>query len=274
MDRYAIFVDAGYLFAAAGSLCFGTSARRDLNLDAEEATRFLRERCGNHCDQAHLRTYWYDGAPDAVPTSDQLQIGGQQGVKLRLGRLSKHGQKGVDSRIVRDLIVLSRNRAVSTVYLMSGDEDVREGVVEAQEFGVAVILLGIEPRWGQFNQAATLVREADDIIKLSRSDCTRFLSHTDENIGRPHLTRSIAVDENASPSEFGEAYGRAARGDLDPEAVSRILAGRPRIPKSIDVRLVKNAAARFEDPLSEDAKHEVRAGFWRGIETATTGDPQ
>jgi len=112
MDRYAIFVDAGYLFAAAGSLCFGTSARRDLNLDAEKATRFLRERCGNHCDQAHLRTYWYDGAPDAVPTSDQLQIGGQQGVKLRLGRLSKHGQKGVDSRIVRDLIVLSRNHHV------------------------------------------------------------------------------------------------------------------------------------------------------------------
>ena len=154
MDRYAIFVDAGYLFAAAGSLCFSTSARRELNLDAEKATRVLRERCGNHCDQAHLRTYWYDGAPDAVPTSDQLQIGGQQGVKLRLGRLTKDGQKGVDSRIVRDLIVLSRNRAVSTVYLMSGDEDVREGVVEAQEFGVAVILLGIEPRSGQFNQAA------------------------------------------------------------------------------------------------------------------------
>ena len=73
-------------------------------------------RCGNHCDQALLRTYWYDAAPDAVPTSDQLQIGAQQGVKLRLGRLSKHGQKGVDSRIVRDLIVLSRNRAVSSVY--------------------------------------------------------------------------------------------------------------------------------------------------------------
>jgi len=274
MDRYAIFVDAGYLFAAAGSLCFGTSARRDLNPDAEKATRFLRERCGNHCDQAHLRTYWYDGAPDAVPTSDQLQIGGQQGVKLRLGRLSKHGQKGVDSRIVRDLIVLSRNRAVSTVYLMSGDEDVREGVVEAQEFGVAVILLGIEPRPGQSNQAATLVREADDIITLARSDCTRFLSHTDQSIGRPHLTRSVPVDENASPTEFGEAYGRATRGDLDPEAVSRILAVRPRIPQPIDIWLVKNAAARFGNPLSEDAKHEVRAGFWRGIETATTGDLQ
>ena len=94
MDRYAIFVDAGYLFAAAGSLCFGTSARRDLNLDAEKATHFLRERCGSHCDQAHLRTYWYDGAPDAVPTSDQLKIGGQQGVKLRLGPSVKARSEG------------------------------------------------------------------------------------------------------------------------------------------------------------------------------------
>ena len=33
--------------------------------------------------------------------------------------------------------MLSRNGAVSTAYFMSGDEDVREGVVEAQEFGEA-----------------------------------------------------------------------------------------------------------------------------------------
>lgn len=137
-----------------------------------------------------------------------------------------------------------------------------------------MILLGIEPRPGQSNQAATLVREADDIITVSRSDCTRFLSHADRSIGRPHLTRSVAVDENASPTQFGEAYGRATRGDFDPEAVSRILAGRPRIPQPIDIWLVKDAAARFENPLSEDAKREVRAGFWRGIETATTGDPR
>ena len=274
MDRFAVLIDAGYLFAAAGTLCFGTSSRRNLSLDSEKATQFLRNRCGSHCDQVHLRTYWYDGAPDAVPTSDQLQIGGQQGVKLRLGRLSKHGQKGVDSRIVRDLIVLARNRAVSTIYLMSGDEDVREGVVEAQEFGVAVILLGIEPLPGQFNQAATLVREADDIIPLSRSDCTRFISRSDDETGRPHLTRSVNVDEDASPAEFGKAYGRATRSALDPEAVSRILAGRPRIPRSVDVGLVKNAASRFGDPLVEGDRHEVRAGFWKGIETATTTDGQ
>lgn len=117
MDRFVILVDAGYLYAAAGQLCCNTSNRSDLHLDSEKVSHFLRERCGEHCDQAHLRTYWYDGAPDAVPTLDQLRFGEQQGVKLRLGRLTKNGQKGVDSRIVRDLIVLPRNGAVSTIYL-------------------------------------------------------------------------------------------------------------------------------------------------------------
>ena len=201
-----------------------------------------------------------------MPTLEQLRVADQQGVKLRLGRLTTRGQKGVDARIVRDLIILSRNRAISTAYLMSGDEDVREGVVEAQEFGVSVVLLGIEPVPGQYNQAATLVREADDVITLSRPDCTKFLTRAgaDEQ-ERLQASFAVTVPEGASPSEYGRASGAVVRKTLDPEAVSRILGDRPRIPKTIDVWLVKESAARFEDPLKEATKHAVRAGFWDGL---------
>ena len=272
MDRYAIFVDAGYLLAAAGDLCFRTSRRRDLILHPEKATLFLRTRCDSHAKQVHLRTYWYDAAPDAVPTDDQLLIGGQQGVKLRLGRLTKHGQKGVDSRIVRDLIVLSRNEAVRTAYVMSGDEDVREGVVEAQEFGVSVTLLGIEPLPGSANQAATLVREADDLITLSRQDCTRFITRSAGKEGEAHLNIPVNIATDAKPAAFGEACGRAARRARDAEAISGILANRPRIPRLIDVWLIKEAANRFGDPLPEKTKHKIRAGFWEGLSTAASPD--
>ena len=272
MDRYAIFVDAGYLFAAAGDLCFDTSRRGDLILDPEKATLFLRTRCDRHAKQKHLRTYWYDAAPDAVPTDDQLLIGGQQGVKLRLGRLTQHGQKGVDSRIVRDLIVLSRNAAVRTAYLMSGDEDVREGVVEAQEFGVSVTLLGIEPAPGSANQAATLVREADDLITLSHQDCTRFISRSAGKAGEDRLNIPVDIATDVMPARFGEACGQAIRGARDAEAVASILANRPRIPRLIDVWLIKEAANRFGDPLSEKTKHAIRAGFWKGVSTATSPD--
>lgn len=270
MNRYAIFVDAGYLLAAAGDLCFGTSRRGDLILHPEKATLFLRTRCDSHAKQVHLRTYWYDAAPDAVPTDDQLRIGGQQGVKLRLGRLTKRGQKGVDPRIVRDLIVLSRNGAVRTAYLMSGDEDVREGVVEAQEFGVSVTLLGIEPLRGSFNQAATLVREADDLITLSRRDCTGFISRRAGRAGEAHLNISVNIPPDVDPAKFGEACGQATRGARDAEAVAGILANRPRIPRLIDVWLIKEAANRFGDPLGEDTRRRIRAGFWNGLSTATS----
>lgn len=270
MNRYAIFIDAGYLYAAAGTLCHGTSTRGALDLDPDKVVPFLRERCGNHCDLAYLRTYWYDGAPDAVPTEEHLRFGIQQGVKLRLGRLTRRGQKGVDARIVRDLIVLSRNGAIRTAYLMSGDEDVREGVVEAQEFGVSVVLLGIEPPPNQYNQAATLVREADDLIVLSRPDCTKFVSLKPEGSGHGlRLILTADVPEDATAPDFGEACGKAVRKQLEPEAVSRILADHPRIPRHIDAWLVKDGADRFGEPLSQDHRYGLRSGFWEGLRSSS-----
>ena len=44
--------------------------------------------------------------------------------------------KGVDSLIVTDMITLARNGAMSDAVLLSGDEDLRVGVQQAQEFGV------------------------------------------------------------------------------------------------------------------------------------------
>ena len=84
-------------------------------------------------------------------------------VKLRQAQLGR--QKGVDSRIVRP----DRARPGPTsAYVLSGDEDIREGVAEAQDCGVSVVLLGITPRPGQNNQARSLVQEADGLVMLTR----------------------------------------------------------------------------------------------------------
>jgi uncharacterized LabA/DUF88 family protein len=78
-------------------------------------------------------------------------------VKVRLGFVNSVGeQKGVDSLIVTDMIALARNRAVSDAVLVSGDEDLRVGVQQAQEFGVRVHLVGIKPSGG--NQSLFLRR--------------------------------------------------------------------------------------------------------------------
>ena len=73
----------------------------------------------------------------------------------------------MDSRIVRDLIVLSHYRAMVDAFLLSGDDDPREAVSEAQEAGVRVTLIGVAPLQGLRNQAPTLVRAADATVVLN-----------------------------------------------------------------------------------------------------------
>ena len=176
MNPFAWFVDAGYLFAAGGVLCAQTRKREELDVDYASLTRAFADwgrKWGSEWGSAgslpYLRTYWYDGGVDGQPSEDHLRVARLAGVKLRLGRLVRGRQKGGDSLIVRDLMRLSQNQAISTAYLLGGDEDLREGMVEAQEMGVRVVLVGIEP-FGEQNQAGTLIREADDVIVLGRED--------------------------------------------------------------------------------------------------------
>src|SRR5258708_7850971 len=101
MDRCAIFVDAGYLLAAGGTLCCKTKVRAGFTCDYKALAMALQEWATDHSTGLSvLRTYWYDGARNAVPTADHLKIGELPNVKLRLGRISGGEQKGVDSLIV------------------------------------------------------------------------------------------------------------------------------------------------------------------------------
>jgi hypothetical protein len=138
MERSAIFVDAGYLLAAGGSLVCGTSSRAGFRCDYAGVTSKLANWAEQHNRGRFqcLRTYWYDGAPQGVARGDHELIGGLPYVKVRLGRLLHGEQKGVDALIYRDLMTLARERAVSCAYLLSGDEDLREGVVAAQDMGL------------------------------------------------------------------------------------------------------------------------------------------
>jgi len=176
MDRYGLFVDAAYLYAAGGQLCYGTKNRAQLKLDFQQAVDDLRSLCNGCCGLKPLRTYWYDAATDAQPTPTHIAVASVEGVQLRLGRLTQGRQKGVDSRIVRDLIVLSYHRAITEAVLLSGDDDLREGVAEAQEMGVRVTLVGVAPLHGYQNQAPTLVRQADATLVLSKDEVLKFLT--------------------------------------------------------------------------------------------------
>jgi uncharacterized LabA/DUF88 family protein len=180
LSRYAIMVDVGYIYAAAGELLFSASSRREYRVDADKLIQALIRHADGQVPGELLRVYWYDAARDRVPTIDQRVIAQMPWVKLRLGNLNARGQqKGVDAQIRADMEALARHRAITDAILVAGDEDMVPAVEAAQAFGVRVHLWGVEPPYGT-NQAERLVWESDTVEVLERS----FVE--------PYFTRQLA----------------------------------------------------------------------------------
>ena len=264
LDRSAIFVDAGYLLAAGGRLTCGTTSRVAFTCDYVGLTTKLADWVEEHNKgRLHcLRTYWYDGAVNAVPTADHEQIGGLPYVKVRLGRLIHGEQKGVDALIYRDLMTLARERAIACAYLLSGDEDLREGVVAAQDMGVQVVLLGIPS--SRANQSAALIREADEHIILPKDHWQEHFFSRSLDGSATRVTPTPAAAQTAGRA-FAISWTKNATG----EDIDELLAVQPKIPTELDVTMLVEAE-KTVGPLRErqDLKHELRAAFWDEVRAA------
>lgn len=281
MDRCTIFVDAGHLLAEGGKLCCGTNSRADFTCDYEGLTTALAAFASEHCHLPVLRTYWYDGAPDAIPTPEHLRVAALPNVKLRLGRLVQGEQKGVDSLIVRDFMTLARERATATAYLLGGDEDLREGIAAAQEMGVRVVVLGI-PTTQQGNQAASLIREADEHLVLETAFWSPHFFKVEAGLAtpRPKPVQPVREGDQAIPPErrssrgemamrLGEQFADAWTSRVTHDELLKLLDYAPRIPRELDVQLIVEAEQTLGSLReSQDLKKDLRAGFWRALKNA------
>ena len=116
MDRVAVFVDAGYLFAQGPvALCGQKQPRRSLALAHDKAVEAIEALATRLSGLPLLRIYWYDGTSTG-PTSQHLALAHLPSVKMRLGFVNSVGeQKGVDCLIVTDMIALAGNRAMTDI---------------------------------------------------------------------------------------------------------------------------------------------------------------
>ncbi|GGX40449.1 NYN domain-containing protein [Streptomyces fructofermentans] len=263
-STHAIFVDAGYLYAAAGRLATGTEDRRAFDLDAEGLIEALIDRARTiFADSRLLRVYWYDGARRRIHTAEQQSIAELPDVKVRLGNLNANNQqKGVDSLIRTDLESLARHRAISDAALIGGDEDLVSAVEAAQGYGARVHLWGIEAPEGR-NQAEPLLWEVDSQrtfdLEFFKPYVTRRTAAYDTSAARP------ARDDVRFVGAQIAAKWLVSRGR---DNLAELLPGHPYLPGPVDQDLLVEAESLLQYSLrgQADLRRALRDGFWEHVQ--------
>jgi hypothetical protein len=275
MNRIAVFVDAGYFFASASELLFGTPLRRgEMRLANAEFAQYLAQSAEAIAGCPLLRIYWYDGT-NSGPTPAHLAMAYLDNIKLRLGFVNQSGeQKGVDGLIFSDLTNLARNRAISDAMLLAGDEDLRVGVQQAQEHGIRVHLLGVEPRDPAGNQSAALQRESDTRRQLDAGTLGQFLFR------REYASTAVPVPAGVGePSSEDTAHNLARMQELAGEFAATLDAGqrelilslpeRTPLPHELDRELLLRASELLGRKLEETEKRTLRGALRNAVTAAT-----
>jgi len=261
MDRVAVLIDAGYLFAAGSALVSGAGKQRrstiifDGTRAADALKAFAHDVTGG---LRLLRIYWYDGASRKTgPSAEHVRLAHANDMKVRLGLLNAAGeQKGVDSLIVTDMVELARNRAVVDVVLMSGDEDVRIGVQLAQGFGVRVHLLGIDPCVG--TQSSLLRQEADTCSEWGLSVVGKIISIRSASATAPVARVNDVADAPILNVVVEHMLNELAPAELE-GAAKYMLANRNNVPRELDGRLLARCRAALGKDLDDASRRYVRS---------------
>ncbi|AMW12718.1 NYN domain-containing protein [Streptomyces qaidamensis] len=265
-STHAIFVDAGYLYAAGGRLIAGTEDRRAFDLDAEGLIDALIDKARTiFADSRLLRVYWYDGARRRIHTAEQQTIAELPDVKVRLGNLNANNQqKGVDSLIRSDLESLARHRAISDAALLGGDEDLVSAVEAAQGYGARVHLWGIEAPEGR-NQAEPLLWEVDSQRTFDLDFFKPYVSRRTAPAYETAAGRPTREDVRFVGAQIAAKW-LAARGR---DTLVELLPGHPYLPGSVDQDLLVEAEGLLQYSLrgQADLRRALRDGFWDHLRT-------
>lgn len=163
----ALYVDVGYLMAAAATRVTGTSLRGGIEVDHKKLIDTLAAHAADTSGLPLLRVNWYDAARNGMPDQTQQKIGLLPRVKVRLGRIGFDGeQKGVDLRIGLDMVAHARNAAIDVIFLVTGDDDLTQAVEEAQAHGVQVIVLAVPSKGGAPHSVSQHLQRASDGLDL------------------------------------------------------------------------------------------------------------
>ena len=236
LERTTVFVDTSYLLASFyNSLEIG--ARAQLEIDLPEVVATLGTMIEHQLGHPVHRQNWYDGIPDTGPHRYQRALRTCNGVQLRTGQLIEWGerraQKGVDTRLVADMVIAGLQQQVTDFVLVSGDADMIPGVEEAANNGVRVHLYGFG--WDSMSSAlrhscdtTTILDPREDFADAMKLQIlegplppTVREPHCDEdaeNQGDEEKSADAPADETAGENAGDHAERAEASGATDPVA--------------------------------------------------------
>lgn len=261
MDKYVVLVDAGYVYAEGSKLMYGEIGPTHINGNEFNSAIYdkIEDFFVNELQEPlprRLRMYWYDA-------KDRSQwIAAIPGITLRLGRVNYSGaQKGVDGAIIRDMLTLCDTGKVSDIFLISGDEDLIEGVSKVKDQGVLVHLFQFKTKINNMSHA--LLNEADGLLEIHQADMRTAITGPGD-----------IVDEEKTAPVSTRFLNKELEGELQflyPSIIQRysvkeLMTMKPRIPQAIDKLLFKHIEA-VESPTDvEDARRrEIRGAFWEFV---------
>lgn len=207
MNRFAVLVDAGYLLSQSVQALseMKSKARKDVEISDPQGlvSMIISNAAAALENQNLLRVYWYDGVFGRM-SAEQESLALLPDVQLRQGIVNRSGvQKGIDSKMMADLIELSTNQAISDAVLVTGDGDLVIGIEWAQRRGVRVALIGIEEPGGvPHNQSFEALCMADRVRRIRKSDIAPFLRYS--------APSSDAVSPPAKPAVAAKKVEKAA----------------------------------------------------------------
>lgn len=287
MNRCAVLVDAGYLLGAAATLLVGgNSDRSSLRPDYRSLIDGLRADAEEATELPVLRIYWYDAARERQPTPAHRELRVLPDVKVRLGNLASRDdgrmvQKGVDADLHADLTTLARNRAVADIVLVTGDEDLRRAVEEAQEYGVRIHLRAVEAAASAYNQSEELIAVADRREVLRRDwigkhiDLARVQDTATAEEVAPFAEEPAAVEHTVLEQSGPDRGAIPGRTDGIPVPSPAEIAGRLRRPPYLHTIADTAAEEPVDVPLLVDITPEALA--WQDNEedaTEVVSDPE
>ena len=187
LERTLVFVDTSYLLASFYN-SWEIGARAQLEIDLPEVVATLGKMITDQLNQPIHRQFWYDGIPDSGPHRYQRALRTCDGVQLRTGQLIEWGerrtQKGVDTRLVADLVVNGVSEKFTDFVLVSGDADMIPGVEEVTSRGARMHLYGFG--WDSMSSALRHACDSTTILDPARRLPRR---HAPPSARRPASTK-------------------------------------------------------------------------------------